>query len=191
MIREKKIIVLALLTVFLYGSIIFFEKGFFVLPFPLFDLLTLIVGIRFLSWSGKKDLLILGLFVFGLLCSMGSQAFIWSFFMDGKSLEQFQESVWRDVFYLMELLFMLATLLLSLDYKKRTHWFFAPVLIACFVCTQFQGCYLVEFFTFGLFVIFTLATKSFRPLYFIFVLKAILDLAEMSMLMQANDLMNG
>ena len=191
MIREKKIIVLALLTVFLYGSIIFFEKGFFVLPFPLFDLLTLIVGIRFLSWSGKKDLLILGLFVVGLLCSMGSQAFIWSFFMDGKSLEQFQESVWRDVFYLMELLFMLATLLLSLDYKKRAHWFFAPVLIACFVCTQFQGCYLIEFFTFGLFVVFTLATKSFRPLYFIFVLKAILDLAEMSMLMQANDLMNG
>ena len=191
MIREKKIIVLALLSVFLYGSIIFFEKGFFVLPFPLFDLLTLIVGIRFLSWSGKKDLLILGLFVVGLLCSMGSQAFIWSFFMDGKSLEQFQESVWRDVFYLMELLFMLATLLLSLDYKKRAHWFFAPVLIACFVCTQFQGCYLIEFFTFGLFVVFTLATKSFRPLYFIFVLKAILDLAEMSMLMQANDLMNG
>ena len=191
MIREKKIIVLALLSVFLYGSIIFFEKGFFVLPFPLFDLLTLIVGIRFLSWSGKKDLLILGLFVVGLLCSMGSQAFIWSFFMDGKSLEQFQESVWRDVFYLMELLFMLATLLLSLDYKKRAHWFFAPVLITCFVCTQFQGCYLIEFFTFGLFVVFTLATKSFRPLYFIFVLKAILDLAEMSMLMQANDLMNG
>ena len=191
MIREKKIIVLALLSVFLYGSIIFFEKGFFVLPFPLFDLLTLIVGIRFLSWSGKKDLLILGLFVVGLLCSMGSQAFIWSFFMDGKSLEQFQESVWRDVFYLMELLFMLATLLLSLDYKKRAHWFFAPVLIACFVCTQFQGCYLIEFFTFGLFVVFTLATKSFRPLYFIFVLKAILDLAEMSMLMQANDLNNG
>lgn len=191
MIREKKIIVLALLIVFLYGSIIFFEKGFFVLPFPLFDLLNLIVGIRFLSWSGKKDLLILGLFVVGLLCSMGSQAFIWSFFMDGKSLEQFQESVWRDVFYLMELLFMLATLLLSLDYKKRAHWFFAPVLIACFVCTQFQGCYLIEFFTFGLFVFFTLATKSFRPLYFIFVLKAILDLAEMSMLMQANDLMNG
>ncbi len=191
MIREKKIIVLALLSVFLYGSIIFFEKGFFVLPFPLFDLLTLIVGIRFLSWSGKKDLLILGLFVVGLLCSMGSQAFIWSFFMDGKSLEQFQESVWRDVFYLMELLFMLATLLLSLDYKKRAHWFFAPVLIACFVCTQFQGCYLIEFFTFGLFVVFTLATKSFHPLYFIFVLKAILDLAEMSMLMQANDLMNG
>ena len=191
MIREKKIIVLALLTVFLYGLILFFEKGFFVLPFPLFDLLTLIVGIRFLSWSGKKDLLILGLFVVGLLCSMGSQAFIWSFFMDGKSLEQFQESVWRDVFYLMELLFMLATLLLSLDYKKRAHWFFAPVLIACFVCTQFQGCYLIEFFTFGLFVVFTLATKSFRPLYFIFVLKAILDLAEMSMLMQANDLNNG
>ena len=191
MIREKKIIVLALLTVFLYGSIIFFEKGFFVLPFPLFDLLTLIVGIRFLSWSGKKDLLILGLFVVGLLCSMGSQAFIWSFFMDGKSLEQFQESAWRDVFYLMELLFMVATLLLSLDYKKTSHWFFAPVLITCFVCTQFQGCYLIEFFTFGLFVVFTLATKSFRPLYFIFVLKAILDLAEMSMLMQANDLMNG
>ena len=191
MIREKKIIVLALLTVFLYGLILFFEKGFFVLPFPLFDLLVLIVGIQFLFWSRKKDLLIVGLFLIGLLCSMGSQAFIWSFFMDGKSLEQFQESAWRDVVYLLELLFMLATLLLSLDYKKTSHWFFAPVLIACFVCTQFQGCYLIEFFTFGLFVLFTIVTKSFRPLYFIFVLKAILDLAEMSMLMQANELMNG
>ena len=188
MIREKKIIVLALLTVFLYGLILFFEKGFFVLPFPLFDLLVLIVGMQFLFWSRKKDLLILGLFVLGLLCSMGSQAFIWSFFMDGKSLEQFQESAWRDLFYLLELLFMLATLLLSLDYKKTSHWFFAPVLIAC---TQFQGCDLIEFFTFGLFVLFTIVTKSFRPLYFIFVLKAILDLAEMSMLMQANELMNG
>jgi len=191
MIREKKIIVLALLTVFLYGSIIFFEKGFFVLPFPLFDLLILIVGIRFLSWSRKKDLLILGLFVIGLLCSMGTQAFIWSFFMDGKNLEQFQESAWRDLFYLLELLFMMATLLLSLDYKKKAHWFFAPIIIACFVGTQFQAFYLVDFFCFGLFVLFTLATKSFRPLYFIFVLKAILDLAEMSMLMQANELMNG
>lgn len=191
MIREKKIIVLALLTVFLYGLILFFEKGNFILPFPLFDALVLIVGIQFLFWTKKKEQLIIGLFVIALLFSMGSQAFIWSFFMDGRSLEQFQESAWRDLFYLMELLFMLATLLLSLDYKKTSHWLFAPVLIACFVCTQFQGCYLIEFFTFCIFVIFTLVTKSFRPLYFIFVLKAILDLAEMSMLMQANDLMNG
>jgi len=191
MIREKKIIVLALLTVFVYGLILFFEKGFFVLPFPLFDLLVLIVGIRFVFWSKKKDLLIIGLFLIGLLCSMGTQAFIWSFFMDGKNLEQFQESAWRDLFYLLELLFMMATLLLSLDYKKKAHWFFAPIIIACFVGTQFQAFYLVDFFCFGLFVLFTLLTKSFRPLYFIFVLKAILDLAEMSMLMQANDLMNG
>lgn len=51
MIREEKLVSIAVLTVLLYALGIFFESSFFLIPFPLFDLIFFAVFIQFLIWN--------------------------------------------------------------------------------------------------------------------------------------------
>ena len=96
--REARIVFLSLLTILLYGFIILLEKGFLVLPFPLFDSIVFIVGIRFLFWAdNRKTRLLLGLFLSALLFVIASKPFMLEIFIDGQNLEIFIASIWPDV----------------------------------------------------------------------------------------------
>jgi len=53
MIREQKIVSIAVLTVLLYAFGLLLDSNFFLLPFPLFDLIFIIVFIQFLFWNRK------------------------------------------------------------------------------------------------------------------------------------------
>ena len=106
--REARIVFLSLLTILLYGFIILLEKGFLVLPFPLFDSIVFIVGIRFLFWAdNRKTRLLLGLFLSALLFVIASKPFMLEIFIDGQNLEIFIASIWPDVFKLMHLLLLI------------------------------------------------------------------------------------
>lgn len=53
MIREQKIVSIAILTVLLYAFGLLLDSHFFLLPFPLFDLIFIVVFIQFLIWNRK------------------------------------------------------------------------------------------------------------------------------------------
>ena len=99
--REAKIVFLSLLTILLYGFIILLEKGFLVLPFPLFDSIVFIAGIRFLFWvENRKTRLVLGLFLSALLFAIASKSFVLEIFINGQDLDIFIASIWPEVFKL-------------------------------------------------------------------------------------------
>ena len=51
MIREEKLISIAVLTVLLYALGILLDASFFLIPFPLFDLIFFAVFVQFLFWN--------------------------------------------------------------------------------------------------------------------------------------------
>ena len=53
MIKEYKIVSIAILTVLLYAFGLLLDSHFFLLPFPLFDLIFIVVFIQFLIWNRK------------------------------------------------------------------------------------------------------------------------------------------
>ena len=84
--REARIVFLSLLTILLYGFIILIEKGFLVLPFPLFDSIVFIVGIRFLLWAeNRKTRLVLGLFLSAYSFLLPQSHSCWKFLLLDKT----------------------------------------------------------------------------------------------------------
>jgi len=81
MTREERTVFLAVLVPIVFGGIILFEKGAFILPFPLNELIFLIVSVLFSIRVGKHFRM-LSIFsnsfaIFNLL----STEFIWSLFI--------------------------------------------------------------------------------------------------------------
>ena len=49
--REKRTIFLVVLTLLAYGFSIFKDQGSFILPFPIFDFILIIIAIQFAFWK--------------------------------------------------------------------------------------------------------------------------------------------
>ena len=177
--REARIVFLSLLTILLYGFIILIEKGFLVLPFPLFDSIVFIVGIRFLFWAeNRKTSLILGLFLSALLFVIASKPFMLEIFIDGQNLEIFIASIWPDVFKLAHLLLLIVFFGALIRPKKILEWVSFCLLLALLIASQIPIVAFLAFIPFSVLVLYLYLNKAMVPIYYLFILKASLDLLE-------------
>ena len=177
--REARIVFLSLLTILLYGFIILLEKGFLVLPFPLFDSIVFIVGIRFLFWAdNRKTRLFLGLFLSALLFAIVSKPFVLEIFMNGQNLEIFIASIWPDVFKLMHLLLLIVLFGVLIRPKKMMEWLIFCLLLTLLIASQIPMIAFLAFIQFSVLVIYLYLSKAMLPIYYLFILKASLDLFE-------------
>jgi hypothetical protein len=177
--REARIVFLSLLTILLYGFIILLEKGFLVLPFPLFDSIVFIVGIRFLFWAeNRKTSLILGLFLSALLFLIASKPFVLEIFINGQDLEIFYASIWPDVFKLVHILLLIVFFGALIRPKKMMEWLSFCLLLALLIACQIPMMAFLAFIPFSGLVIYLYLRKSMLPIYYLFILKASLDLLE-------------
>ncbi len=177
--REARIVFLSLLTILLYGFIILLEKGFLVLPFPLFDSIVFIVGIRFLFWAdNRKTRLVLGLFLSALLFAIASKPFVLEIFIDGQNLEIFIASIWPDVFKLMHLLLLIVLFGALIRPKKMMEWVSFCLLLALLIASQIAMIDFLAFIPFSVLVLYLYLNKAMVPIYYLFILKASLDLLE-------------
>ena len=97
MIREEKIVSIAILTVLLYALGLFFDAHFFLLPFPLFDLIFFIVFIQFLIWNRKSiQGYVLLFFAFSIVQVMYNPLVLGTLGSDIQ-LQKLDESLWVDV----------------------------------------------------------------------------------------------
>ena len=177
--REARIVFLSLLTILLYGFIILLEKGFLVLPFPLFDSIVFIVGIRFLFWAdNRKTRLVLGLFLSALLFKIASKTFVLEIFIDGQNLEIFIASIWPDVFKLMHLVLLIVLFGALIRPKKMMEWVSFCLLLALVIASQIPIVAFLTFIPFSVLVLYLYLNKAMVPIYYLFILKASLDLLE-------------
>ena len=177
--REARIVFLSLLTILLYGFIILLEKGFLVLPFPLFDSIVFIVGIRFLFWAdNRKTRLVLGLFLSALLFVIASKPFVLEIFINGQNLEIFIASIWPDVFKLVHLLLLIVFFGALIRPKKMLEWFCFCLLLALLIASQMPMMASLTFIPFSILVIYLYLRKAMLPIYYLIILKASLDLLE-------------
>lgn len=101
MIREERTSFLAGLTLVIYAGIQWVEKGAFLFPFPLNEIVVFFVFIYFLflnKWKITRINFTLGS---AILFKMLSQQLFWSFFLSNVSLEILYSGIWTDLFYLM------------------------------------------------------------------------------------------
>ena len=177
--REARIVFLSLLTILLYGFIILLEKGFLVLPFPLFDSIVFIVGIRFLFWAeNRKTRLVLGLFLSALLFAIVSKPFMLEIFITGQDLEIFNASIWPDVFKLVRLLLLIVLFGALIRPKKMLEWVSFCLLLALVTASQIPMIDFLTFIPFIVLVLYLYLNKAMVPIYYLFILKASLDLLE-------------
>ena len=177
--REARIVFLSLLTILLYGFIILLEKGFLVLPFPLFDSIVFIVGIRFLFWAdNRKTRLVLGLFISALLFAIASKPFVLEIFINGQYLEIFYASIWPDVFKLVHILLLIVFFGALIRPKKMMEWLSFCLLLALLIACQIPMIDFLAFVPFSVLVLYLYRSKAMLPIYYLFILKASLDLLE-------------
>ena len=89
MTRQEKAVSLAVLIPLIYGFFIWIETGFFLLPFPLLDLIFFITSIVFgLRLSKTHPYTVLFSIAFALTHLL-AQSFIWSMFIPEEQLQQF------------------------------------------------------------------------------------------------------
>ena len=177
--REARIVFLSLLTILLYGFIILLEKGFLVLPFPLFDSIVFIAGIRFLFWAdNRKTRLVLGLFLSALLFVIASKPFMLEIFIDGQNLEIFIASIWPDVFKLMHLVLLIVLFGVLIRPKKMLEWLIFCLLLTLLIASQIPMIDFLAFIPFSVLVLYLYLNKAMLPIYYLFILKASLDLLE-------------
>jgi len=179
--REARIVFLSLLTILLYGFIILLEKGFLVLPFPLFDSIVFIAGIRFLFWAeNRKTRLVLGLFLSALLFAIASKPFVLEIFINGQDLEIFNASIWPDVFKLVHLLLLIVFFGAFIRPKKMLEWLSFCLILALLIASQIQMPMMnfLIFVPFSILVLYLYRSKAMLPIYYLFILKASLDLLE-------------
>jgi hypothetical protein len=107
MIREERTSFLAGLTLVIYAFIQWIEKGSFLFPFPLNELVVFFVFIYFLFLSKWKINRINSLLGVSLFFKLLSQQLIWSFFLSNESLDVLYSGIWTDLFYLLYAIFWL------------------------------------------------------------------------------------
>jgi hypothetical protein len=177
--REARIVFLSLLTILLYGLIILLEKGFLVLPFPLFDSIVFIVGIRFLFWAdNRKTRLVLGLFLSAILFAIASKPFVLEIFINGQDLEIFIASIWPEVFKLVQLILLIVFFGALIRPKKMPEWLSFGLLLALLIASQIPMITFLAYIPFSVLVIYLYLRKVMLPIYYLFILKASFDLLE-------------
>lgn len=114
MIREERAVLLGILTLIGFAFLVFLEFGSFIYPFPLNEIVYLIVSIQFFIWNRREYGLVSSLFVGAAISALLASEFFWSLFVDQETWELLYHGFWLDIFKLMNLAITLILMFFSL-----------------------------------------------------------------------------
>lgn len=100
MTKEIRVLFLTALTLIFYAASIYLSQGAFIFPFPLNELIFLVVCVQFSIWHYKKRIptfYILGISIFAFL---GNEVY-WSFILDDQNMYSFSSLPITDIFKLL------------------------------------------------------------------------------------------
>ena len=109
MSREGKIISIALLTIFIYAGGIFLQKGAFIFPFPLNEIIFFIAVSAMAITNFKTEKLFFSVFLFSAILHLLSNEFYWAILLNHQELESFVKSNVKDWFLIGYYIFFIAS----------------------------------------------------------------------------------
>jgi hypothetical protein len=161
MTKEGKTIVLALLTVFVFALMTFIDHEQVIFPFPLNEVIFLIVLVYFIKLHSGSHKLYLSLVGITGFFQLLSSEFYWSIFLTSEQMLVFSESIATDVFQLVALVGMLSWILLS--FMQFDKWFYrliALLPVSLVLVGALFGNPMISFM--GYIVVLVLAIKQLR-----------------------------
>ncbi|MGB1507320.1 MAG: hypothetical protein ACPG9L_01395 [Crocinitomicaceae bacterium] len=128
MIREEKLISIAVLTVLLYALGILLDASFFLIPFPLFDLIFFAVFVQFLFWNRNAIKGYIWIYFSAALLQVFYNPLFLGVALSSAHLNQLDDFLIVDVLKLVSKLLLIATLIFWRFQRKLKF----PLLIVLF-----------------------------------------------------------
>jgi len=189
--RELKTIFLVVLTLLMYGFSIFFDKGSFILPFPIFDFIVLVIAIQFAIWNWRDILSFrkwyFYIYFLALTIKLSTNQILWSVILDDKQLRIFNESMTLDLLKL-SYVFLILFVFFSWSFveKLKYWWLFALLFSIVHLIGLSPETYYLSYWSIPIFAFYVYFQKPKNSLTFLIILNAILDLMSLFMLSMVN-----
>jgi hypothetical protein len=185
--REKRTIFLVVLTLLAYGFSIFSDQGSFILPFPIFDFVLIIVSLQFAFWNWRDILTFrkwyFYIYFLAILCKLLTNQLLWSVFLDDKDLAIFTETMVLDSLRLIYLILLVLSIFSWSFVEKIKFKIIASIII---ILIHFSGftdqTYWFSYISIPLFAAYVFIQKPNNSLSYLLVLNGILDLLSLFML---------
>ena len=178
--KENRLIFITSLTLLSYALIILFDKGVLLFPFPLNEIIILIVASQFAYWNLKKHKIVsLILVTIGLLSSLSNE-YYWSIILNFENMVEFSNTIITDVF---ELLKSISIIILSIIFgrKQKNNLNYILSILFCFtfiigiIISDYLYSSIIICFSY-LIMIFSIKIKSvFKPVNVFWILLLILE----------------
>jgi hypothetical protein len=185
--REKRTIFLVVLTLLAYGFSIFSDQGSFILPFPIFDFVLIIVSLQFAFWNWRDILTFrkwyFYIYFLAILCKLLTNQLLWSVFLDDKDLAIFTETMVLDSLRLVYLILLVLSIFSWSFVEKMKFKIIAPIIIILIHFSGFtEQTYWFSYISIPLFATYVFIQKPNNSLSYLLVLNGILDLMSLFML---------
>ena len=137
--REERAVALAILTLIVYAGFLFYDTGAILFPFPLNELIVLIVSIQFLIWNWKSKRTLLILLTIASIFNFISTQFFWSFFLRPEQMELLVSGIKLDMLKICYYIFIslgLGFYFLTSSSKNKLLFFgitLLPILLSMFM----------------------------------------------------------
>lgn len=184
MIREERAVLLGILTLIGFAFLVYLEFGSFIYPFPLNEVVFLIVSSQFMWWHFRSHpLLILTVLLMAILGLLAS-TFFWSLFVDHDAWELLYHGIWLDVFKLGNLICTLIWMSISLrtlikEDVKRSWTILFPCLLI-FASIPYDP--IIETIALSGMAIVSIIWKPQAPLHLLWILLAGLNTMKLAMI---------
>jgi len=187
MYREKRTILLVVLTLLAYGFSILMDQGSFILPFPIFDFILVLVAIQFAFWNWRDILTFrkwyFYLYFLAILFKLLTNQILWSVILDDKDLAIFNETLVLDSLRLIHLILLVLSILSWSLVEKLKFKFLAPIFITLIHFAGFtEQTYWFSYISIPLFATYVIYQKPKNSLTYLLILNGILDLLSLFML---------
>lgn len=181
--RESRSVTLAILTLFVYAGIILLTKGSFIFPFPLNEIVFLIVSIQFTVWNWTKDKILWTIIILTGFFNLFSTQFFWSFFLNTDSMHSLVEGLSLDLLKILYFLFLITWIgIYFFTSSLKWKYFFGLIPITLIIWATLENEPIIE--TTGLLIVAVLGTikKIHSPVYLLWILLAVLQVMKIWML---------
>jgi hypothetical protein len=187
MYREKRTVFLVVLTLLAYGFSIFMDQGSFILPFPIFDFILVVVAIQFSIWNWREILTFRKWYFYfyflAILFKLLTNQILWSVILDDKDLAIFTETLVLDSLKLIHLLLLVIALFTWSFVEKLQFKFLIPMVITFIHFAGFtEQTYWFSYISIPLFATYVVYQKPKNSLSYLILLNGVLDLLSLFML---------
>lgn len=185
--REKRTISLIVLTLLAYGFSIFKDQGSFILPFPIFDFILIIISFQFAFWNWR-DILTFRKWYFyfyflAILLKLLTNQILWSVILDDKDLAIFTETLVLDTLRLAYLILLVISIFSWSFVEKLKFKFLVPIFISLIHFAGFtEQTYWFSYISIPLFATYVIYQKPKNSFSYLILLHGILDLLSLFML---------